>query len=489
MQAPKAVVIGSGIGGLAVAIRLAVKGYAVTVYDKNAEAGGKLAMFEKDGYSFDAGPSLFTQPQQIEALFALAGEPIAPYFQYQPVPLACRYFWENGKQVDAFTHPDSLARELQQQLGEDPGKVKRYLQRADKAYTHIGTLFLDHPLHRSKTWLSKKLLPAISATRLRYLTSSMHGFNRASFRSREAVQLFDRFATYNGSNPYKAPAMLTMIPHLEHNEGVFYPKGGMISIPRALYQLALKQGVKFVFNTKVDRILHQGGKAEGIMIGEQKVKADLVVSNMDAYYVYRDLLKDEKRAASVLKRERSSSALIFYWGMRKTFPKLHLHNIFFSNDYKAEFEHLFKLKRMYDDPTIYVNITSKMEDGFCPSGHENWFVMLNAPAASGQDWVSQANRTRTLVLQKLKRILGEDIAPQIATEILLDPSGIEAHTLSYKGSLYGTSSNSRLAAFLRHPNDSSYLKGLYFTGGSVHPGGGIPLCLKSAQIVADMVEP
>jgi phytoene desaturase len=489
MQSPLAVVIGSGVGGMAVAIRLAVKGYSVTVYEKNASAGGKLDLFEKDGYQFDAGPSLFTQPQLIEELFALAGEPIDPYFQYTPVPLACRYFWENGKSVDAFTHPDSLAREMNQKLGEDPEKVKKYLKRADKAYSSIGTLFLDHPLHRSATWLSRKLLPAISATRLGYLTSTMHGFNRSWFKSAEAVQLFDRFATYNGSDPYQAPAMLTMIPHLEHNEGVFYPKGGMISIPTALYQLALKKGVKFVFNTRVEKINHQGNEVQGIQVGGKQVKAELVVSNMDVYYVHKELLNDEKATAKVLKRERSSSALIFYWGIRKSFPKLHLHNIFFSENYKAEFEHLFKLQRMYDDPTIYINITSKMEAGFCPEGHENWFVMVNAPAESGQDWPAMIARTRTLILQKLKRMLGEDIASQIATEIILDPVGIEKHSLSYRGSLYGTSSNEKLAAFLRHNNDSSSLKGLYFTGGSVHPGGGIPLCLKSAQIVAGMVSP
>lgn len=487
MQASSVAIIGSGMGGLATAIRLAAAGYTVTVFEKNAEAGGKLALFEKDGYIFDAGPSLFTQPQNIEELFALAGEPIGPYFEYQPLPLACRYFWENGKSVDAFTHPDSLARELQDKLGEDPQKVKQYMARAGEAYEKIGNLFLHYPLHKASTWFSRKLTPAISATRLGYLTSSMHGYNKSWFKTAEAVQMFDRFATYNGSNPYKAPAMLTMIPHLEQNEGVFYPKGGMISITRALYQLAVKKGVTFIFNTKVDRIIHQGEKIQGIMVNGKQVKADIVVSNMDVYYTYRDLLKDEKKAANILKRERSSSALIFYWGIRKSFPQLHLHNIFFSNNYQAEFEHIFQQRRMYDDPTVYVNITSKMEPGFCPPGHENWFVMVNAPNETGQDWPSIVSRTRSLVLQKLKRMLGEDLATHIATELVLDPIGIEQQTLSYRGSLYGTSSNDRFAAFLRHPNDSNAVKGLYFTGGSVHPGGGIPLCLKSAKIVADMI--
>jgi phytoene desaturase len=482
-----AIVIGSGVGGLAVAIRLAVKGYQVKVYERNSEAGGKISLLQKDGFVFDSGPSLFTQPNSLEELFADAGEPIQEYFRYKPVPLACRYFWENGKMVNAYTHPDSLSKELKEKLEEDPIKVKKYLKRADRAYSSIGSIFLEHSLQLRKTWLNKRILPAISATRARYLTSTIHSFNASVFRSPEAVQIFDRFATYNGSNPYKAPAMLTMIPHLELNEGVYYPEGGMISIAKALFQLARKKGVDFVFNCRVNKISSEGNRVKGIVIDGQVIKADLVVSNSDVYYVYKDLLNDQKAAARVLKMERSSSALIFYWGIKKEFPALHLHNIFFSKNYAAEFEHLFKHRKMYEDPNVYVNITSKMEAGFAPPGQENWFVMVNAPADTGQDWKSIRMKTRTAVLQKLKRILGEDIEALIATEMVLDPTGIESNTLSYLGALYGTSSNSLRAAFLRHPNFSSSIKGLYFAGGSVHPGGGIPLCLKSARIVSNLI--
>lgn len=475
------------MGGLAVAIRLAVKGYSVKVFERNAVPGGKLNLLEKDGYTFDGGPSLFTQPQNLEDLFAVAGEPIQDYFRYKPVPLACRYFWENGKQVNAYTHPDALAKELEAKLGESPEKVKGYLARADRAYNAIGSVFLDHSLHKSSTWLNRRIFPAVSATRLRYLTTSMHAFNRSWFRSEEAVQLFNRFATYNGSNPYKAPAMLTMIPHLEQNEGTFYPEGGMISIPRALYRLALKKGVEFAFNTKVSRIAVEGSRATGVYVDGKLHRSDIVVSNMDVYYVYRDLLNDARSAAKVLSRERSSSALIFYWGINRSFPQLHLHNIFFSGNYKEEFDHLFRHKKMYTDPTVYVNITSKMEEGFCPPGHENWFVMVNAPANTGQDWKTITQQVRDQVTAKLSRMLGEDLRPAIATELVMDPTGIENNTLSHMGSLYGTSSNAAFSAFLRQPNFSSSLKGLYFTGGSVHPGGGIPLCLKSAKIVASLV--
>jgi phytoene dehydrogenase-like protein len=211
------------------------------------------------------------------------------------------------------------------------------------------------------------------------------------------------------------------------------------------------------------------------------------VSNADAYFTYKNLLNNHRKSQKILKQERSSSAIIFYWGIKKEFPLLHLHNIFFSIDYKKEFDCIFNKQQLYTDPTVYINITSKMEVGQAPEGKENWFVMVNAPANSGQDWDLLKEQLRSIVIKKLSRLLGEDIETLIETEHTLDPLMIESQTASYMGSLYGTSSNSKLAAFLRHPNFTGAIKGLYFCGGSVHPGGGIPLCLKSAKIVSELV--
>jgi len=227
----------------------------------------------------------------------------------------------------------------------------------------------------------------------------------------------------------------------------------------------------------------------GIEANGKFLPAQVVVSNVDAYYTYLHLLSDQKAAKQILKSERSSSALIFYWGMKKEFPELHLHNIFFSKNYKEEFEHLFRHKKFYHDPTVYINITSKMEGGQAPEGGENWFVMVNAPAMSAADWNKEVAELKQQVLTKLSRMLGKDVAAAIEVEDVLTPAGIQSRTDSYLGSLYGTSSNSKWAAFLRHPNWKDALKGLYFTGGSVHPGGGIPLCLKSAAIVSELVPP
>ncbi len=488
MSSRKVIVIGSGVAGMAAAIRLAVQGFEVHVFEKNNYPGGKLSAFEKDGYQFDAGPSLFTQPQNIEELFELAGENMADYFSYIKTESICNYFYENGKTLQSKSNPELFAAELSDKLGEDKNALLRYLKESEKIYNKIGTVFLNHSLHKRKTWFNKRVLPALSAAKPGYIFKSLHQHNKKHFKTAEAVQLFNRYATYNGSNPYKAPGMLGLIPHLEYNEGSFYPMGGMISITNALHQLALKKGVQFHFNTPVQKIIQHEGRVRGVVVNNENIMCELVVSNMDVYFTYLNLLSNTHKAKKILKQERSSSALVFYWGIKKEFAQLGLHNIFFTKNYQEEFNCLFNKKTLYTDPTVYINITSKMEAGLAPAGKENWFVMINTPANTGQNWDAFIQQAKQNILQKLNRLLQTDIEPLIETEEILHPVLIEEKTASYQGSLYGTSSNSKWAAFLRHPNFTGTIKNLYYCGGSVHPGGGIPLCFKSAQIVSDLIK-
>ena len=301
------------------------------------------------------------------------------------------------------------------------------------------------------------------------------------------VQLFNRFATYNGSSPYQTPWILSLIQHLESHYGTFLPQGGMEQISQSLYRLAQRQGVQFHFDQKVDEILLANKKAVGVRVGTTKHAADCVVSNMDVFPTYKHLLPTEKMPRNVAREERSSSAVIFYWGIKKTFPQLDLHNIFFSDDYTAEFRAIFETNELYDDPTVYVNITSKNEKKDAPEGGENWFVMINAPADHGQDWDALTDKLREKVLAKLSRQLGVELSAYIEEETVMRPPEIQANTQSHLGALYGSSSNNKMAAFLRHPNFSKKIGGLFFCGGSVHPGGGIPLCLLSAKIVSEQI--
>jgi len=484
----KALIIGAGVAGMACAIRLATNGFKVTIFEKNDYPGGKLFVLEKDGYRFDTGPSFFVEPENIEELFDLAGEDIHEYLAYKRIDVACKYFYEDGTVINAYADQEKFAQELEQRTGEPFQHLISYLTESEKIYNDIGNVFLNYSLHQRKTWKQHAILKALISVRPRYIFSTLHEINKKKFGNPHVVQLFDRYATYSGSNPYLAPGMLMLIPHIECNKGVFYPEGGMMSINKALYNLALKKGVVFKLTSPVQRIIENKHKAKGIIVDNQRILGDVVISNADVYFTYNKLLNRNYEAKKILKLERSSSALIFYWGIKKEFPQLNLHNIFFSKDYQSEFNSIFITKAPFDDPTVYINITSKMEKGIhAPKGKENWFVMINVASNMqvSRDEIIMVYKKN--ILAKLNRILQTDIEPLIEIESVLHPKMVEEETGSYMGALYGTSSNSIKAAFLRHPNFSKDIHGLYFTGGSVHPGGGIPLCLKSAKITADMI--
>ena len=484
----KAVVIGAGIGGIAAAIRLAVKGYGVTVLEANASFGGKMTQFSKNGYRFDKGPSLFTLPHLVDELFTLAGRRPQDYFRYQQLEVITHYFFADGTRLTAYREPEKFALEVEQKLGVPREKVKQYLAKSARMYEATAATFLHKSLHRAQTYMSADVLKTLPALPDLGLTTTMHAANAQQFKDARLVQLLDRFATYNGSDPYQAPATLNLIPHLEHNIGAFYPEGGIFAIAQSLVKLAEELGVTFRYNERATEIVTAGKIVTGVRTSQQELlPAGVVVSNMDVVPTYRKLLPQVPAPEKTLAQPRSSSALIFYWGINREFPELHLHNIFFSKDYRQEFEYIFKQKTISPDPTVYVNITSKYTPSDAPADSENWFVMVNVPHNSGQNWAELVDVTRETIIQKLNKTLDTDLKAYIACEEVWDPVGIEADTSSFAGALYGSSSNNRLAAFLRHPNFTNKVKGLYFCGGSVHPGGGIPLSLLSAKIVGDLV--
>lgn len=481
-------IIGAGIAGLAASVRLRLQGHEVSVFEAHDQPGGKLIELREQGYRFDAGPSLFTLPQQVDELFRLAGREPTAHFAYESLDVLCNYFFEDGCRIAAYSDQEAFAQEVAAKTEATPQQVHKFLRKSQSIYELTSHVFMERSLHRLQTYLKADTLKSIMQLYKLDALRSMHQANASCFDDPRVVQLFDRYATYNGSNPYQAPATMNVIPHLEYSLGAYYPRGGMYSITRSIYELARELGVTFVFNAKVDRIeLTKDRKVRGVQVKGHFHPAGVVVSNMDVVPTYRHLLPDQPAPERILRQPRSSSALIFYWGIAGTFPELDLHNIFFSQDYEGEFRQLWQDRSISDDPTVYINITSKRSPEDAPQGCENWFVMINVPSDTGQDWDEMIQRARSNILQKLSRLLGRDIKPLIACEQVLDPRIIASRTSSHQGALYGNSSNNRWAAFLRHPNFSRKIKGLYFCGGSVHPGGGIPLCLLSAKITGDVI--
>lgn len=481
-------VIGAGVSGLGAAIRMRNKGYKVTVFEANSFPGGKCSTESKDGYRFDMGPSVFTMPQYVDELFTLSGKNPREHFNYIPLDPVYQYFFEDGSTLDAYHGKEKFAEQLAEKTKDKKEDIIKYLDKTETIYNLTDEVFLKNSLHRLKNFFTWPVAKGILNFGKIGAFDTMAGANKKAFKDFRLVQIFNRYATYNGSSPYLSPATLNVIAHVEIVKGAFYPEGGMFSITSSLVKLAEEIGVEFKFSTPVNEILIENKKIKGINTDNGTEDFDIVISNMDVYNSYKKLMPDVKRPAKTLDQPKSSSGIIFYWGIKKEFKELGLHNILFSENYEEEFNTIFAKKSIYHDPTIYLNITSKHTASDAPPGCENWFSFINVPNNQGQNWDMFITEARENMIQKINRVLKTDIRPLIESEMVFDPRVIENRTSSAFGAIYGNSSNNKFAAFLRHANFSKDIKNLYFCGGSVHPGPSIPLCLLSAKITTDLIK-
>ena len=478
-------IIGAGIGGLALAIRLANQGFKVTIFEKNSYPGGKLSELNINGFRFDKGPSLFTMPSLIDELTSL--QVSAHQFEYQKLDVITNYFYSDGTQLKASANLEDFAQEVHLKLHEKKETVLKHIKRNAFYFKTTEDLFLKQSLHQLKNFINFKTFKGILFSPFLGLFSTMNEKNSQTFSNPKTVQLFNRFATYNGSNPYKAPALMNMISHLEFNLGAFLPKKGMHQITTHLVNLAEEANVTINYNAPVETLeVGSNNLISAIKSSGVSYPFDIVASDVDIHVLYKYLLPKSYTPKKLIQQEKSSSAYVFYWGINKEFGALGLHNILFSDDYKKEFDHLFSKQFPTDDPTVYINITSKYCKNDAPEGCENWFVMVNVPHNKNES-IDYAATIRKNVVAKINAMLKTDIEKYIISESTLSPIDIENQTSSYGGSLYGNSSNNKFAAFLRHANFSSSIKNLFLVGGSVHPGGGIPLCLFSAKIASQLI--
>ena len=484
----KVAIIGSGIGGICSAIRLKKKGFDVDVFEKNEFPGGKLSTFKLGDFRFDAGPSLFTMPHLVDELFSICNENPRNFFNYKKKTIHCKYFWNDGKKFTAYSDKNKFFNEVEKEFNISGKVVKKYLSKAEIKYNLTEKIFLNKSLHKLSTYLNTDTIKALFKINFFQINKTLNKVNQDELKNKYLVQMFNRYATYNGSSPYKTPGMMSLIQHLENHYGTYIPEGGMYEIAKSLYKLANKIGVKFNFNSEITNLKVDNKKIKYIEINNiKKIEADYVISNVDTHHFYHKLLGN-KISHSSLKSERSSSAVIFYWCMKNINTNLDLHNIFFASDYKSEFESIFEKKELYNDPTIYVNITSKDVKNDAPKNSENWFVMVNAPQNANQNWDSEIKILKKVIIEKLEKILNININDKLIEEKIYSPVDLDKNTNSYLGSLYGTSSNDMFSSFLRHPNFSRKLKNVFFCGGSVHPGGGIPLCILSSKIISELIE-
>lgn len=484
---PHCAVIGSGIAGLAAAIRIARMGHRVTVFEANKHVGGKVDELHEGGFRWDMGPTILTMPDYLAELFSLCGEDLRDHLSIQRLDGDLQHVFDDGTVIRMHADLDRLADEFASKTTVKRELILRFMERSREKLDLTDEVFLQRTLHRFRNYFDKPSWRGIFNFHKLEAFNTMARSNASFFKDDKVSAIFNQYASYNGSDPYQAPATLNLISHVEVSLGSFFAKGGMHAIIRALHGLAVRQGVSFRFGKPVERIVVERGRAKGIVVAGRQLPFDRVVSNADVLNTFERLMPDVRRPRLTLDQPRSSSVIVFYWGMNRTFDSLRLHNMFLSSDPEQEYAAVFRKGTVSDDPSVYVHVSSKANKNDAPDGHENWYTMVTVPHDSGQDWDALIDRVRSAALRKLGRRLGVDLARHIVCEHVLEPRTIMQRTGSPRGAVFGNSSNGLLAAFLRHPNFSSRVKDLYFCGGSVHPGSSLPLCLLSAKIAAGMV--
>ncbi len=503
----RVVVIGAGLGGLAAAIRLAALGHGVTVLEQAGVLGGKLGWSSRDGFSFDTGPSLLTWPQVYEDLFTDTGAPLRDSVEIVPVDPAAAYRFADGTTLALPDRdPVATAAALDAALGRGAGAQWAGLSaRAARIWEATEGPFLTSPLHGPATLARLAARPG----GLRDVAAiapwlSLRDLGQRHLHDPRLVQLLDRYATYTGSDPRRAPAALAAVQHLEAVHGSWYVRGGLRRLGDALADRARERGAVLRTGARVERVLLAPGRCGAVtgvaLAGGETVPADVVVSGGDAAALHRDLLPPgrARRARRQLAAATPSlSGFVLLLALRGRTHPAH-HTVLFPADYDAEFDAVFGSgtcagrPRPVADPTVYVSAPD--DPALRPDEHhESWFVLVNAPRhtpddpRSGIDWRAPglADRYADQVVAVMAE-RGMDVRDRVLWRQVRTPADLEEATASVGGSIYGSSSNGARAAFLR-PANASPVRGLYLVGGSSHPGGGIPLVALSAKVVAGMV--
>ena len=486
-------VIGAGIGGLSAAIRLAAAGRRVAVYEQNPAVGGKMGEITQDGFRWDTGPSVITMAAVFADLFAAAGRRLDDYLELLPVEPLTRYFYADGTTLDATRDLTSMARQIERLDGSDVEGYLDFLAYAARLHRITGPVFIYNQPPTLRSFLG---VPPADMLRVDpWLT--MDQAIRRRVRSPHLRQLLGRFATYVGASPYLAPATLSVIAHVELTGGVSYPRGGIYAIAAAMHKVACELGVEFHCNTPVvgietaDATKGKGKEVRGLRLANgSTVAAQTVLANVDVTTVYSQLLAADiapQTRQKLQATDTSCSGFVLLLGVEGEHPQLAHHNILFSRDYPAEFADIFAHGRPPQEPTIYISITSKNDPTHAPPGCENWFVLVNAPALDARfDWEAQTAAYRQLVLATLARF-GLDVRDKVRSEVVLTPHAIQRMSGAWRGALYGISSNQALNAFRRPHNRCPEVAGLYFAGGTTHPGGGVPMVTLSGKVAADMI--
>lgn len=488
MSKPTALIIGAGLGGIATAGRLAINGFDVTVLEKNERPGGRTDQMIRDGHRFDTGPTLFLMPEVFAETYEALGEDMHEQLDLRRIDPTYRIRFDDDT-VLALT---SDMNKMQEQLEAiEPGSFGGYIRYMAEGYTHYTSslqYFVGRNFNSLMEYFSLKNLPLLF--KLKALTKHYNNIGKY-FTDPKLKAAFTFQNMYLGLSPYDAPATFSLLQYTELADGVWFPMGGMYRVIETLVDISEKNGVKYLYNSPVERIELEGDRATGVRLEDGRVmNADIVVANADLPYVYKEMLPDKSAADKIDKMKYTCSAIMYYWGMDKIYEDLKHHNVFLSSEYRASFDRIFEDHTLPDSPSFYIHAPARTDPAAAPEGQDTLMVLVpvgHLDARSKQDWDALTNQARKTVLDKLAHMGMTDLADHIKFEVTFTPRDWRDLYNLDKGSAFGLSHNFMQVGYLRPHNRHKKYKNLYFCGASTHPGTGLPIVLLSARLATERI--
>lgn len=493
MSSKTAIVVGAGLGGMASAIRLRRAGWKVVVLEKNMRVGGKLDCHAAGGFLWDIGPTVVTLTPVLTELFEHAGQRLEDYLELVPVDPMCRSFFADGKVLNSWANGHLFKIEIARQEQDQGQALEGYLRYARRLHDLGGEAWLYHPPRTPLGFLRWSILKRLGGLPAALSGRSLAAAVERRFTSPHVRRIFERYATWIGSSPYRAPALFNFISYIELQGGGWYLRGGIFRLAEALEKCAREVGVEFVFDAEVSSVLFERAgrlgatRARGVVVKNHiEMKADAVVINADPLHAWNRLLQGFPRAPAIFrrlqKRPFSLSPFLLLWGVKRRYPQLAHHNVFFSPDSREEFDDIFLRHLPSRAPTIYVGISARTDPTQAPPGQDNYVVLVNTPPIEpDHHWEKERDGYRDLIVRRLESQGLDALGDHIVCEKIITPADFAARTHAFRGAIHGHAFHSRRDVFARPRARCPGIQGLYLVGGGVRPGGGIPLVLLSAQ--------
>lgn len=480
----RAIVVGAGFGGLAAAIRLAARGYAVTLVEAGDQPGGRARVFERDGFTFDAGPTVITAPYLFDELFELVGRRREDYVDFLPVDPFYRVTFEGGDHFDYVGEEERLLAEIERINKSDVDGYLRMAEHARKIFDVGYTQLADRPFGRVSDML--RIVPDLAR-----LSGHRSVFSLVSryVQDPRLRQVFSFEPLLIGGNPLQVPGIYLLIHWLERKWGVHYARGGTGALVRALVRLAGELGVELRLQSPVERILVEHGSARGVELasGEQ-LRAELVVANADPTRVYGQLLEPrhlrKNTPSSVRRKQQSMSLFVGYFGTKVRYPDVKHHTVVLGPRYEELLRDIFDRKTLADDFSLYLHAPGRSDPNMAPPGRDAFYVLSPVPnQTSGIDWATESDAYFDKILEVLEARELPGLRDQIVTRFSVDPRYFEGELRSHQGAAFGLEPRLTQSAYFRYHNASPDVRDLYFVGASTHPGAGLPGVLCSAKVL------